>query len=238
MKLISSKISNLVHFLNSNLSEIVLPVICPLCQNRRIPINTYICVSCSAQLKPYSSIDGQFFNDEMIQIGITNPVFIGFYYNPAMQRLIHLLKYDGKQRFGYYLGRLLATQLTKKELHQFDYIIPVPIHKRKKRERGYNQVDAIAEGISDCLQIPSITDIVVRTRYTKAQAKLTRLERMENVSEAFAINPKSPTQLENKHILLVDDLITTGATILQLNKLLNKNGVSSVLNCAVATALF
>jgi ComF family protein len=109
------------------------------------------------------------------------------------------------------LGRQLGYDL--KQLNwadNIDMIIPIPLHEKKEAERGYNQSVLIAEGMSDILNIPVAANILVRTRYTESQTQKTRTERLENMKDAFKTVGDS---LSGKHILLVDDVLTTGATL-------------------------
>ena len=128
------------------------------------------------------------------------------------RHLIHLLKYQGDEDVGIYLGEIFAKKIQKESLYaKIDYIIPVPLHPKKKKKRGYNQSDCIAKGLSKVLQVPYRTDLLIRTINTSTQTKKNKEERWTNVSGIFKL--KSKEELQDKHILLVDDVITTGATI-------------------------
>jgi ComF family protein len=133
-----------------------------------------------------------------------------------LQHLLHGLKYKGKKEIGYYLGRHLGKGIQKrllsmKEPLPIDMIIPVPLHKAKEAKRGYNQSMLIADAISDVLHIPATDKLLRRTRNTESQTNKSRVERVKNMTEAFEINRKS--MLTGKHILLCDDVLTTGATL-------------------------
>ena len=129
-----------------------------------------------------------------------------------MQRVIHRLKYADQPQIGYELGRQAALEMLDTEFFEgIDVIIPMPLHPRRLRERGYNQAEYIARGLSAVTGIPVDTIHVTRVRNTPQQAKQTGDERRTNVKDAFAVN--HPEQLYHKHILLVDDLITTGETM-------------------------
>jgi ComF family protein len=129
-----------------------------------------------------------------------------------LQHLLHGLKYRNKKEIGYYLGRRLAKNLKNGDwASTVDMIIPVPLHKAKKAKRGYNQSLLIAQGMSEILNIPSNDGLLLRIRDTESQTHKTRIERVNNMTEAFKI--KENAGLECKHILLVDDVLTTGATL-------------------------
>lgn len=128
------------------------------------------------------------------------------------QKLLHLLKYNGRKDIGVVLGKELGKKLAQSELYnKIDAVIPVPLHPKKQKIRGYNQAEAIANGISETMNIPTINDVLIRTQFTQTQTKKNREERIKNVAQAFSV--QNPEKLSGKHILLVDDVITTGATL-------------------------
>ena len=126
------------------------------------------------------------------------------------RKLIHQLKYKGSPEIGIFLGRLLAENLSDWAAG-IDYIVPVPLHPKKKKIRGYNQSEMFANGLSEILDIPVDNQTLIRASFTQTQTKKTRYERWENVKSVFTITNEEIFQ--GKHILLVDDVITTGATI-------------------------
>lgn len=129
-----------------------------------------------------------------------------------VQHLIHNLKYKRKQEVGTILGRKLGTTLRQAPLFaDVDVMVPVPLHLRKLRIRGYNQSEVFAEGISETFGRPCIGDGMRRVVHSASQTKQSREARLQNVGEVFEIN--KPKSLEGKHILLVDDVLTTGATL-------------------------
>ena len=129
-----------------------------------------------------------------------------------IQRVIHKMKYADQPMIGYFLGRQAAIESQYADFFdEIDVIIPIPLHPKRLNERGYNQSEYIAKGISDVTGIPINLTHVTRTRNTPKQALQRGEERRENMAEAFAVN--HPEQLYHKHILVVDDLITTGETM-------------------------
>jgi len=128
------------------------------------------------------------------------------------QTLVHKLKYDGKKEIGTYLGKLLGNQLMESELFKdADLLLPVPLHPAKLKKRGYNQSEIIALGMETVMKAKLYADILSRKIYTSSQTRKSRYERWENVKGIF--DAKHPELLVNKHIVLVDDVITTGATL-------------------------
>lgn len=132
--------------------------------------------------------------------------------NGATQRLIHRLKYHDDQEVGERLGAMLgAEMLASHRMNDYDFILPVPLHPKKQHLRGYNQCDSIARGIAEAMHCSPMIGNLVRTQHTSTQTRKGRLSRWNNVSNIFWV--KYPEHLEHKRVLLVDDVITTGATI-------------------------
>ena len=157
-------------------------------------------------------------------------------FEPAVQQLIHLLKYKGKRSVGTRLGVMLAQVLRDRPRWQeADLIIPVPLHKSRLRERGYNQSFLIGKALGEKLRKPLRPELLVRKRSTRSQTKLNVAERIENVSGAFRVN--HPEQLDGKRIILVDDIITTGATADACSRSLLNAGVKEVLVATVAAPI-
>jgi len=129
-----------------------------------------------------------------------------------LQKLIHQLKYKGAKEIGFELGRHFGSELIDSESYKnIDLIIPVPLHVKREKKRGYNQSEWIARGMVEFLEAKLELNNLVRAIETETQTKKTRFERWENVESIFNVN--YPEKLENKHVLLVDDVITTGSTL-------------------------
>ncbi len=138
--------------------------------------------------------------------------FLKFRKTGVVQHLLHQLKYNNHPEVGVRLGKLYGKDLVDAGFeNRFDLIIPVPLHKSRKRRRGYNQSEKFAEGLSQLLQLPCDESIVERAVKTTTQTRKTKIERWENVKDVFQI--KQPEKIIGKRILLVDDVITTGATL-------------------------
>jgi len=129
-----------------------------------------------------------------------------------VQRLMHQLKYKGQKEVGIYIGQLYGKELNTSKLYNtVEYIIPVPLHPNKEKKRGYNQSEMFAHGLAESMNITVDTSTLIRITATETQTKKSRFNRWENVKEVFKIN--NSEHLKNKHVLLVDDVITTGSTI-------------------------
>ena len=144
----------------------------------------------------------------------TQMVVTAFLYNKgnAIQQLIHKFKYRGIREIGLFLGGELGTEISKNPLHDdISCIIPVPLHPGKQKKRGFNQSEIIARGIATRISAVPDTSILYRKSFSSTQTRKSKYERWENVENIFGL--KNEHMIENKHILLVDDVITTGATI-------------------------
>lgn len=128
------------------------------------------------------------------------------------QHLLHLLKYKGEKKVGVFLGTLLGAELKGTPFSEVDMVVPVPLHKKRQKKRGYNQSEIIAQGFSLITGIPIENNLVFRKEYTQSQTSKGRFARWENMEDVFQLcdNPDLPL---NPVILLIDDVITTGATL-------------------------
>lgn len=137
-----------------------------------------------------------------------------FYFSKGsiIQNLIHELKYKGNRKAGVYLGNLMGNSLLKSNRFlNIDMLVPLPLFAKKEFKRGYNQAMVLCEGIAEVMNLPIVTKNVIRIVHTETQTKKGRIERWENVEKSFAV--KDLSVLKGKHILLIDDVITTGATM-------------------------
>ncbi|NOZ45178.1 MAG: ComF family protein [Chlorobi bacterium] len=148
--------------------------------------------------------------------GITNITYATafFYFHKASKyrTLIHKLKYKGQKEIGIQLGRMAGTEINGSFFDETNIIIPVPLHISKKRLRGYNQSEMIAKGLSEISGKELRTDILIRQKFTETQTKKNLEERRKNVSSAFKVI--KPESLTGKHVLLIDDVVTTGSTLI------------------------
>lgn len=138
----------------------------------------------------------------------------GYYFSKSsvLQRLIHQLKYNGNIEVGHQLGEWLGLQLQRSNrFNSVDALIPLPLYPSKEKKRGYNQATVLCEGIAEIMNIPILKNIVLRKRYTDTQTKKGRTERLLNVDGSFEVS--DAPALQQKHLLLIDDVITTGATL-------------------------
>jgi len=151
------------------------------------------------------------------------------------QRLIHSLKYNGKTDVGILLGGMIGERLKLNLMYSdIDFIVPVPLHHQKLRSRGYNQSSFIAEGIAQTINIPFKEEILIRTVSTESQTRKNRFSRYENMKAVFKV--AETDKITGKHILLVDDVVTTGATLEACANALLVQGALKVSIAALAFA--
>lgn len=198
----------------SGLVHLLFPNLCEGCGQPLLKGEEVICLNCET-LIPFTNFHLIPDNETAIRLSGRIPFqhasSLTFFTNESLiQHLIHGLKYKSKKQNGIFLGKEIGKTI-KASRWEIDGIIPVPLHPKKEAKRGYNQSDLIAEGISEVLCIPVFKNHLKRTKNTTTQTDKTRAERIENVSGAFSISKKD--DLKNKHLLLVDDVLTTGATL-------------------------
>jgi len=200
----------------SDLFELFYPDICLACSGKLLKGENLICFKCQSELPksdhwvdPENAMAKRFWGRVDLQGAAA---LFQFQKGEHVQHLLHQLKYRGRQDVGEYLGQMLGRMLLQPHnvIKHIDLIVPVPLHWKKQRKRGYNQCDPIAKGISATINIPWTDSALERVHENISQTKRNRFDRWANVAEIFAV--KDAEQLRGKHILLVDDVMTTGAT--------------------------
>lgn len=222
-----------------DLINLLFPELCNGCGKLLYHGEKDICTKCLYDL-PYT--DFHLYEDNLVakQLWGRLPVsaamaMLYFKKGTKVQNLVHGLKYDGKTEVGVTLGKLLAKKLAKSEFYaDIDLVIPVPLHQKKLRLRGYNQSEYIATGLAEELGIAVSTKHLLRDKSTESQTKKARYTRYENMQDVFSVIKAE--ELEEKHILLVDDVITTGATLEACGNMLLKHGIKKLSIAAVAFA--
>ncbi len=218
---------------------LIYPDYCPGCGTPLSSGEHYICTKCISDL-PFTYFNNSRKNivSELLwgRIKQLERTYSLCYFakKSNLYKLIHNLKYEHKPEIGVELGIYLGNELQKTNMTDFDTIIPVPLHLKKEKIRGYNQSEKIAEGIASVMNKSIDSKSVIRIIYTETQTKKNKDERWENVKNIFVV--KKPENLKNKHILIVDDVITTGATIESMSNQMSKiQGIKiSVASIAVA----
>lgn len=196
--------------------HLLFPQLCAGCQTPLLRSEVLLCIGCQQEL-PRCGFHEEARNAAAMRLAGRLPFehatsFAYFVQGGLLQYLLHRLKYQRQQEYGRQLGILFAWELEAVSwMKDVDVIIPVPLHPKKERMRGYNQAALIAGSLAAALQKTDGTDFLRRSRFTESQTRKSREERTENVAGAFTVS--RPEQLKNKQVLLVDDVLTTGATM-------------------------
>lgn len=202
--------------LSYDLFSLLFPNLCNGCGRSLFPGEKAICSHCLHDL-PFTDFHVNPANQVAKQFWLRVPItaamaMLYFKKGGKVQQIIHNLKYRGKTDLGFFLGTMLGNRLKGiLDYQQADYIIPVPLHHSRKRQRGYNQCDEIARGLSAALQVPVGEYMLIRKKITSTQTRKSRFLRYENMMEVFEVLQKY--SVVNQHILLIDDVVTTGATL-------------------------
>lgn len=195
------------------LSDLFYPGVCEACGRGLVSGENYLCTSCMVDFpfadEAYSS--GKEVLSQFEEHYRPEKLFSLFYYNKYSdyKNLIYKVKYHSCQRLGRYLGEMLGERIIT-DCHA-DCIVPVPLHPKRERERGFNQAHEIALGIGEKLRLEVFADVVGRVRNNVSQTGKNAAERLKNVEDIFRL--EDGTRIRGRHVLLVDDVITTGATV-------------------------
>jgi ComF family protein len=217
------------------------PRACLACQDPLVAGEQHLCTTCRAEL-PYTNYHllpaaqnplGRRFWGKLPVVHTLS--YLRFLRHGRVQQLLHQLKYQGQQDVGKALGQLYGAELATADLGPpFDLIVPVPLHRRKLARRGYNQADAFAAGLAAALPCPWSAAALRRTEHTASQTRKSRTERWQNVAAVFEV--AHPEQVAGRHILLVDDVLTTGATLEACGAALLAAGASQISIATIACA--
>lgn len=197
---------------------LIFPRVCLACEEPLGRGEEHLCTGCRAQL-PYTDYhrlppaDNPLARRFWGKVPVAHALsYLRFVRHGRVQHLLHQLKYQGQREVGTVLGRWYGHELHQHGLAgTFDLLVPVPLHPRKLAKRGYNQADYVAEGLALGLQAPWAARVLRRTLHTASQTRKTRVERWHNVATVFEV--ADPARVVGQHVLLVDDVLTTGATL-------------------------
>jgi len=199
-----------------NFLHLFYPHNCEGCGTDILSDEHFLCIRCLHRLpetrfflSPANPVEKLFYG----RLPVTHAAAAYYFTKDSLlQHLLIQLKYKGNKEAGYFLGRMMGYSLIKTDrFKDIDVLVPLPLNVKKEHIRGYNQAALICKGIAEVWHKPVLKEAVARTRFTETQTRQNRTSRWQNMEGVFAVTDKSA--LQNKHILLIDDVITTGATL-------------------------
>jgi ComF family protein len=201
--------------IKNSLLHLFFPNVCTGCGSDLVSDTTVLCLKCTDAM-PETNFE--LYADNPVEKKFWGRLPLGgasaqYYFTreSLMQRLMHQFKYRGNKELGLQLGRMMGDSLKRSGRFAIDALIPLPLFASKEKRRGFNQATILCEGIVENMSVPVFKNIVARTQYTDTQTKKGRIERWQNMEGKFIL--EKPEAIIGKHILLVDDVVTTGATL-------------------------
>lgn len=202
----------------ARLLDLISPRLCVVCGNRLAVTEETLCSKCYLHL-PRTDFGHDLYENVMAklfwgQMAIEKATAL-FYYEPHAEtaQILYEMKYKNHPEIGVVMGRMMAKELMRSGLFEgIDAIVPVPLARKRERQRGYNQSLELARGVSEVTGLPIANKVVRRTKFVGSQTQRGRWERNENVEDVFELVDSD--SISGKHLLLIDDVVTTGATII------------------------
>lgn len=231
---------NLLAELTKDVVNLIYPNTCQGCGTELVGNENLICVACwkimpktNFHLHKNNPAEQKFWGRVKIEHASAM-----FYFNKdtRIQSVLHALKYQNKKEIGFELGQRYGKELTQSEwINETDVLLPIPLSKQKLKFRGYNQSEWICKGIGTILNIPVNTHSIIRSKNTRSQTTMSITDRIQNVKNAFTVHDSN--DLNNKHIVLLDDVLTTGATLESCAREILKIGNTKVSVLTIAYAI-
>ncbi len=213
-------------------AELIYPNLCRCCfENSITKGDNYFCIACHSKL-PFTNDIEKIDNDLMYHFYGRVPIerataLLWYSEGGVVQQMIHNMKYKGIKEIGVQLGTILGKRIFESGLYKsIDLIIPVPMHYKKQMQRGFNQAELIVESVSKETNLPYVINILVKEKETITQTRKSRKERVQNASNVYSI--MDVTAIKGKHIMIVDDVVTTGSTIEACASALLNNGAAKI----------
>lgn len=198
-----------------SLLHLFFPHICAGCGSDLLNETSALCLKCIDALPetnfewfPNNPVEKKFWGRLPLQGATAQYYFTG---NSLMQQLMHQFKYRGNKELGLQLGRMMGQSIKRSGRFDADVLVPLPLYAARERKRGFNQSAVLCSGISESLGIPVLQNAVIRSQHTDTQTKKGRIERWQNMEGKFV--PTDLNAVAGRHIMLVDDVVTTGATL-------------------------
>lgn len=222
----------------THLLGFVYPTVCVACEKQITSTESAICVDCLWNLPRHNPEINPLENKFWGKIEVKHvDAYLKFNKRGMVQNILHALKYKNNPELGRFLGRTYGLELLKNEkITAIDLIIPIPLHQKRQKQRGYNQSEMFAEGLSEAMNIPMGNNILKRGKNTTTQTKTGgRFLRYKNLEDAFLLSIDNK-EIIGKNILLVDDVLTTGATLENAGKVLLDAGINGLFIATIAAA--
>lgn len=229
---------NMIYLIDS-FFNLLFPKSCVVCSGALAKGEEGVCIICNSRmprtnyhLQSDNEVEQRFWGKVEVERATSF-----FFYNKGSDynRILHHLKYLGDKGLGEVMGRCMGKELLASGFFQgIDLIVPVPLHSKKMRKRGYNQSEWIAQGLSRATGIPIKSDLLTRIDDGSSQTRKSVFERWENVRNAFHVNPN--VEIKGKHLLLIDDVLTTGATLVSCAVILTEQADAKVSVATLAVA--
>lgn len=219
--------------------NLLFPPLCLLCERALVRSEKWLCTHCQTSL-PHLHLHEERSQLLFRKLSATLPVdevlaYLLYQKSGSTQKLLQLLKYKNYPELGELLGFHFGARLAEKGYgEKFDLIVPVPLHRKKLANRGYNQSELFAKGLSEALSVPLAPSLLLRTKASETQTSKSRLNRWLNVASIFVV--PEPAKASGKRILLVDDVVTTGATLEACAEVLFMAGCKDLSVGAIAVA--
>jgi ComF family protein len=230
-----------VAYMARNFRDFVYPPLCIICDNPLRNSDPWLCPECLGELAANASSrnacprcgQNRDRHECACELAWDYPfecVFSIFDFDDTVRAIAHQVKYQGKRDLAFHIGKRFACRIPAEFLDSVDMMTPVPLHFRRRLSRGYNQAECFARGVAAGLGrgIPLASATLKRTRHTRTQTKLDKEERERNLQNAFAVAPKHVESLRGRNVILVDDVVTTGATTGHCAQALLSAGAKSV----------
>ena len=195
--------------------HLLFPHVCTGCGSDVLNEESVLCMRCmdampetNFEIYPNNPVEKTFWG-RLPLVGATAQFY--FTKESLMQHLMHQFKYKRSKELGLQLGRIMGEQIKRSGRFEADALVPLPLFPVKEKRRGYNQATVLCEGMAETMNIPVLDKVIIRPQHTETQTKKGRIERWKNMEGKFILS--DPEAIRNKHLLLVDDVVTTGATL-------------------------
>ena len=198
------------------LLHLAFPQVCAICGSDALPKQQLLCLPCLEALpQTYFHLHANNGAEAIFTGRLPLQHATAQYYftkESGLQHLLHRMKYKGDKELCLYMGRLMGQQLSATDwIKNIDALVPLPLFLQRERQRGYNQSALLCDGMAEVLHLPVLKEVVVRSAATESQTRKNRVQRWQNMEGRFSITKVD--KMEGRHVLLVDDVVTTGATL-------------------------